>query len=101
MAGSAAKKMARRGQRAPRIDDSSDSEDGAAVLHALSTPATRQQEDAKSPAKSPTSPAKTKKSSPASSVNPWSDDNTPPAVTCPRIHGVFNSWNALKAAFAR
>ncbi|KAF4043540.1 hypothetical protein GN244_ATG04148 [Phytophthora infestans] len=65
MAGSAAKKKARSGQRDPRIDDSSDSEDGAAVLQALSTPASRQQEDAKSP----TYPAKTKKSSPASSVN--------------------------------
>ncbi|KAF4138756.1 hypothetical protein GN958_ATG02723, partial [Phytophthora infestans] len=74
----------------------SDSENDTALLQALSTPVSHQQEDAKSS----TSPAKTKKGSPASSVSSWSDDSTPPVVTCPRLHGVFSSWNALEAAFA-
>ncbi|KAG2766364.1 hypothetical protein PC129_g14836 [Phytophthora cactorum] len=46
MAGSTAKKKGKRGWRAPRIADSSDSDSDVALLQALSTPdSSRQQED--------------------------------------------------------
>ncbi|KAF1773580.1 hypothetical protein GQ600_7321 [Phytophthora cactorum] len=77
MAGSTAKKKGKRGWRAPRIADSSDSDSDVALLQALSTPdSSRQQED-----KRPKYPEKKKKSSPVSSVKPGSDGINAPAET--------------------
>ncbi|ETM00626.1 hypothetical protein L917_02667 [Phytophthora nicotianae] len=95
MAGSAAKKKGNRGRCAPRIDGRSDSAGDAALFQALPTPASSQQQDAKSLI----SPGEKKKNSTASSVNSGSGDINPPAVACLGFHWVFSSWDDLEAPF--